>query len=93
MPASAAMEYQKQLCRSYGGDLFALEEGILCAYRDGGSWVIPELLLPAAAELSSRSEIFRACCAALPGLQAERRQYICSDLPLPDGTVWNLTFD
>lgn len=93
VPNAAVMEYQKLLCRSYGGNLYALEEGILCAYRDDGVWVIPELLLPSAAGLTSRAESFRACCAALPGLQAELRPYLCSDLPLPEGTVWNLSLD
>ena len=79
-PDAAAMEFEAALCRSCGGGLYAADGAIFCAYPDEGAWVIPEFL-PCSAE------------GLLPGLRVESAPYLCSDLPVPDGTVWNLSFD
>ena len=79
-PNASVMEFEAALCGICGGGLYAAGDAIFCAYRDQGRWVIPELLpLPAAEGFS--------------GLSAESLPYLCADRPLPDGLVWNLTFD
>ena len=75
---SAAMEFQQCLCETYGGGLYACGTSIFCAYRDGDHWVIPEVL-PVSANLQTDA--------------ADVSPYLCSDVPLPDELVWNLTFD
>ena len=80
LPNNAAMEFEAALCRACGGGLYAFGDAVFCAYREGTQWVIPEYLPQSAAE-------------TVPGLRAESSLYLCSDLPLPDRLVWNLTFD
>ncbi len=77
----AALEFQGRLCGHCGGGLFAAGESVFCAYEDERIWVIPEWLGPDSALCS------------LPGFRAETRPYLCSDAALPDGLVWNLSFD
>ena len=77
----AALEFQARLCAHCGGGLFAAGESIFCAYEDESIWVIPEWLGPDPVLYS------------LPGFHAEERPYLCSDIALPDGFVWNLSFD
>lgn len=78
IPNPAAMEFQQGLCETYGGGLYADGSYVFCAYRDGDCWMIPEVL-PVSAGLQTD------VTDAVP--------YLCSDVPLPDGLVWNLTFD
>lgn len=80
LPNRAAMEFEATLCRICGGGLYAWENMIFCAYRENGGWVIPELLPSSAAD-------------HFPSLSVETRPYLCSDRPIPEGVVWNLTFD
>ena len=77
----AAMEFQSRLCAHCGGGLFATGESIFCALEDEGVWVIPEWLGP--------TSVLRS----LPGFREETVPYLCSDSALPEGIVWNLSFD
>ena len=77
----AAMTFQQRLCEAYGGGLYHADGLLFCAYQEDCQWVIPELL---------------ADCpeAVLPeAFFAETLPYVCSDLPFPDGFIWNLSFD
>lgn len=76
-----ALQFQQKLCTCYGGGFYAAGDGIFCAYRDGEFLRLPELLSP------------KGCPSAFDGLRTEEVPYLCSDLPFPDGCVWNLSFD
>lgn len=76
-----ALRFQEKLCLCYGGGFYAAGNGIFCAYREDEGWRIPELISP------------DGKLPAWDGLQAEERAYLCSDLPFPDGCIWNLSFD
>ena len=80
LPNEAAMDFEAALCRISGGGLYALDDMVFFAYPDTGRWVIPELLPLSAAD-------------RIPGLNTEVLPYLCADRPLPEGLVWNLTFD
>ena len=80
LQATAWRHRRAALCRLFGGDLYTLDDVIFFAYPDKGRWVIPELLPLSAAD-------------RIPGLNTEVLPYLCADRPLPDGLVWNLTFD
>ena len=77
----AALRFEQLLCEQYGGGFFSAGNTLFCAYRDEGQWLFPELLVPAGE------------APAIPGLRAEELPYVCSDRPLPEGLIWNLTFD
>ncbi|MBQ6316187.1 MAG: GNAT family N-acetyltransferase [Oscillospiraceae bacterium] len=79
--SSAAIRFQEKLCLCYGGGFYAVGDGIFCACREEEGWRIPELLGPG------------GNLPAWDGLRAEEGPYLCSDLPFPDGCVWNLSFD
>ncbi len=55
--------------------------GKLVAEQTAEGWRIPELLVPG------------ENLPAWDGLRAEEGLYLCSDLPFPDGCIWNLSFD
>ncbi len=76
-----ALRFQEKLCLCYGGGFYAAGDGIFCACREGEDWRIPELLGPGGS------------LPAWDGLRAEKGPYLCSDLPFPDGCIWNLSFD
>jgi len=80
LPNASAMEFAASLCRACGGNLFANDDMLFCAYRFQGFWVMPELLPLSAAD-------------RVAGLNSVVHPYLCSDRPLPDGLIWNLTFD
>ena len=77
----AAMEFQEALCTCYGGGLFSGENLLFCAYREGDLWFISELL-PTSSEAQIPKDFL-----------AKTLPYVCSDVPFPDGFVWNLSFD
>ncbi len=77
----AALRFEQLLCEQYGGGFFSAGNTLFCAYRDGPLWIFPELLVPAGEN------------PAIPGLRSEELPYVCSDRPLPEGLIWNLTFD
>ena len=80
LPNASVMEYAASLCRICGGGLFANEDMIFCACRFQDRWVLSELLPLSAA-------------GRIPGLDCSVQPYLCSDRPLPDGLIWNLTLD
>ena len=96
-PGPAALRYEKENCRCFGGDLFAAGEGIAAAYRSGEISLIRELLCPAGED---RQSLAAAAGAALGTAETlllssadEGEPYLAADRPLPPGCVWNLTMD
>ena len=93
----SAMEFEGQLLEEYGGGFFASEDGLCAAYNDGGKTLAREIIA------CGRGAAIRAAesvGAALGTSECELRLpatngglYVASDKPLPDGCIWNLTFD
>lgn len=93
----SAMEFEGQLLEEYGGGFFASEDGLCAAYNDGGKTLAREVIA------GGRNASIRAAesvGAALGTSECELRLpatngglYVASDKPLPDGCIWNLTFD
>ncbi|MBR0199104.1 MAG: GNAT family N-acetyltransferase [Oscillospiraceae bacterium] len=93
----AALRYERENCRCFGGDLYALGTGIAAASVDEGETCIRELLAPEgedlkalAASLGDRLGTEKALLL-LPA--AKGRPYLAADVPLPEGLIWNLTLD
>ena len=74
-------EFQRLLCEAYGGGFFRMDGVVFAASRDEQAWVLHELLC------QEPPSIF------FEGFRKEEGRYVCSDLPLPEGLVWNLTLD
>lgn len=94
-----ALEFERLLCESYGGGLYAWGGGLAAAYREGKLGLIRELLCPAGRE----AELAAALGAALgteevllctPCGPDEGEPYLAA-LPgqLPPDCVWDLSFD
>ena len=89
---NAAMEFQAQLCLSYGGGLYRSESALFCAVKEGDGWLFPELLSFSPTRDRAASPVFAP--DALPdGFRASVRPYLASAEPFPEGFLWNLTFD
>ena len=93
----AALSYEKENCCCFGGDLFAVGEGIAAASLDEGETCIRELLAP---EGEGRSTLAAALGAHLGTKQVlllssagDGEPYLAADCPVPEGLVWNLTLD
>ena len=92
-----AMDFERQLLEEYGGGFFASEDGLCAAYNDNGKALAREVIA------RGRDAAIRAAesvGAALGTSECELRLpttsgglYVASDKPLPDGCIWNLTFD
>ncbi len=96
-PGPAALAFEKALCRSAGGDLLAVGEGLAAAYREGERTKLRELLAPRGED---RLRLAAAVGAELGTEQvlllspaAEGIPYLAADRPLPPDCVWNLTMD
>ena len=91
------LEAQRALCEAYGGGLYATEDGVLAAYRDGDKLIVREILCarsdPAASAGSAAAAL--GCGEAVYFLPAESggEPYVTADAPLNKSTVWNLTLD
>lgn len=96
-PAAAA--YEAVNCRCFGGDLFAVGDGIAAAYREGRIARIRELVCPDGAQR-------RACAAAVAEAMGCTHALLLTpggaeDLPflaaepgaITSDCVWNLAFD
>lgn len=93
----ASVAFAKTLMRDYGGDLYAVGGGVAAAYIDGGCALVRELILSDESKLHSAAASLAFVMGAeearlyLPSAAGDR--YILSDRALPDGCVWNLSFD
>ncbi len=94
-----ALEFERLLCESCGGGLYAWGGSLAAAYREGEQGLIRELLCPAGQEaglaaalgaaLGTREVLLCAPCGP-----AEGEPYLAA-LPgqLPPDCVWDLSFD
>ncbi len=93
----AALRYEKENCRCFGGDLYALGEGIAAASVDEGEAQVRELLCPEGTDRLALAAALGAHLGTervlLLSSAAEGTPYLASDRPLPPGCVWNLTLD
>ena len=93
----AALCYEKENCRCFGGDLYALGNAIAAASVDEGETCIRELLAPPGANLKTLAAALGDRLGteqALLLLPADRgRPYLAADVPLPAELIWDLTLD
>lgn len=95
----AAARYEAINCRCFGGDFYAVGDGIAAAYREEDLAVLREVLCPDERER-------RLCAAAVGAVLGCRRVKLYTpgekgDLPylaaepgaLPEDCLWNLAFD
>ena len=94
---SAALRYEKENCRCFGGDLYAVEAGIAAAYLDEGETRIRELLAPEGEDLHGLAAALGAHLGTeqvlLLSAAREGEPYLAADAPLPADLIWNLTLD
>ena len=89
-----AMAYEAANCRSFGGDLFAVGDGIAAAYREDGIALVREALGPEPEEIAAAVGARLGCeCVQLLTCAGEGAPFLAADRPFPPGTVWNLAFD
>lgn len=94
--STVCMELQALLCSTYGGGLYALNNGIAAAYLDGGKCVIRELICPdgeRAENAAALAGLLGAETAELFSPDPEGEKYVALDSPVPPDTVWNIAFD
>lgn len=92
----AAIEFERELCLAYGGDLFRTEAGIAAAYIEDGACHIKELLTS-----GNKPEEAAAVAAALETERAvlwepaeQGSDYIAFDNgKMNKNCVWNISFD
>lgn len=97
-PDAAAMEFEAVLLREYGGGLYRVGSAIAAAYIEDGCAIVRELICT-----DAQREAVSAACAVGRYLGADNvalflpsdrgESYILSDKKLPDGCVWNISFD
>ena len=87
------LQFWEALCRVCGGGLFACGDGIACGYVEDGVLYIKEAI-------NDPPEFIPALCRKLGAAKAVVRRpsddaepFVCSDNPLPGGTVWNIALD
>ena len=89
-----AMAYEAANCRSFGGDLFAVGDGIAAAYREDGTALVREALGSAPEEIAAAVGARLGCeRVQLLTCAGEGAPFLAADRPFPPGTVWNLAFD
>lgn len=93
----AVLRYEKENCRCFGGDLYALGNAIAAASVDEEETCIRELLAPPGADLKTLAAALGDRLGteqALLLLPADRgRPYLAADVPLPAELIWDLTLD
>lgn len=97
--SAACLEFQRALCRAYGGGFFACGGGIAAAYKEGERLIVRELLCSRsgvegpAASLASGLGVREAelCLPVIPG--AGEDYMSAPPGVLPPGCIWGLSFD
>lgn len=93
----AALRYEKENCRCFGGDLYAVGAGIAVASIDEGETRIRELLVPAGEDVHELAAALGSHLgtekASLLSAAAEGKPYLAADVLLPSDLIWNLTLD
>jgi GNAT superfamily N-acetyltransferase len=97
--SEAAIRYERQNCRCFGGDLYAVGDGIAAAYTEGGRAVLREVLCPDPSdrpELAAAAAGFLGCRGALlysPGCPEDAPYLAAEPGAVPANCVWGLAFD
>lgn len=92
--APEAMAYEATNCRIFGGDLFAVGEGIAAACPEDGTALVREALGPEPERIAAAAAAHLGCeRARLLTCADEGTPFLASDRAFPPGTVWNLAFD
>ncbi len=93
----AALRYEKENCRCFGGDLYALGNAVAAACVDEGETRIRELLAPEGEDLAALAAALGAHLGTervlLLSPAGEGKPYLAADRPLPKNLIWNLTLD
>ena len=93
----ASLRYEKENCRCFGGDLYAVGGGIAAASVDEGETCIRELLAPAGEDVHALAAALGTHLGTervlLLSAAAEGQQYLAAEVPLPSDLIWNLTLD
>lgn len=93
----AALRYEKENCRCFGGDLYALGTAVAAASVDEGETRIRELLAPEGEDLkllaAALGDRLGTEQALLLRPADEGQPYLAADVPLPADLIWNLTLD
>lgn len=89
-----AMAYEAVNCRTFGGDFYAVGEGIAAASVEDGVARVREALGEEPERIASALAVALGCERALLLRCAdEGTPFLAADRPFPPGTVWNLAFD
>ena len=89
-----AMAYEAANCRCFGGDLWAVGEGIAAAIVEDGIALVREAIGPEPEKIAAAAAAHLGCGQArLLRCADEGTAFLASDRPFPPGTVWNLAFD
>lgn len=92
--APAALSYEEDNCRLFGGAFFAAEDGIAAASIEDGAAVVRECIGPEPERLAASVGAALGCeRVALLRCADAGTPFLAGDRPLPPGTVWNLAFD
>ena len=94
--STAAMGFEEDMLRIYGGSFFAVGDGIAAAYLWEGHAIVRELICPEGAEESCAASLAQAVSAKDAKLfktADEGQAYILTDKPLPPDCLWNLSFN
>ena len=91
---AAAMSYEAENCRCFGGDLYAVGDGIAAAGSEDGYALVREALGPEPEQIAAAVAAHLGCeKARLLSCADEGTPFLAADRPFPPGTVWNLAFD
>lgn len=89
-----AMAYEAENCRCFGGDLYAVGDGIAAAAPEAGLALVREAIGPEPERIAASVAAHLGCeRARLLRCADEGTPFLASDRPFPPGTVWNLAFD
>lgn len=92
----AVIEFERELCLAYGGELFRTEKGIAAAYIEDGACHIKELLTAGnkEQEAAALAAFLQTEKAVLWEASSEGIDYIAFDSSIMNkNCVWNISFD
>ena len=87
------LQFQEALCHACGGGLYACGDGIACGYVDDGVLYVKEAIGDTPGFVPALCRHLGAQKAVVRRSSDDAEPFICSDNPLPCGTVWNIALD